>query len=243
MENVAEKLKEIIDDNGKDYLSEEPYKVYKALVKEKAADKKTAGALLYLLTTEVPGNVNPGDDIPSLSKAIQRECGLNKKMADRLAEILIALYSEDNEKEWKDKDMAGLENFQKEKLTVKWEGFATWSVGGGGVDCYYNAEIVLAPTKNLVINEDLENQLRKNRFMKAEAISSLYGKELREYLDSEFEEYCTCDDYYQPVVEDFEIEYYIKEWCKKNEFTIISCEGEGNDSGFEPDSVRRWIKY
>ena len=35
----------------------------------------------------------------------------------------------------------------------------------------------------------------------------------------------------------------VKDWCKENGFKIISCEGEGNDSGFEPDSVRRWIKY
>ena len=243
MENVAEELKEIIDNNGPDYLSEEPYKVYKTLVEEKAVDKKIAGALLYLLTTEVPSGIKPGDDISLLSKLIQKECSFNKKMADRLAEILLALHSKDNEEEWKNKDKAGLEKFRKEKLAVKWEGFATWSVSGGGVDCYYNVDIVLAPEKNLVVNEDLEKQLRKNRFMKTEAISSFYVKELRKYLDREFEEYCTCDDYYQPVVEDFEIEYYLKEWCKKNGFKLISCEGEGDDSGFEPDSVRRWIKY
>ena len=51
------------------------------------------------------------------------------------------------------------------------------------------------------------------------------------------------DDYYQPVVEDFELDYYLKKWCKKNGFKVISCEGDGDDSGFEPDSVRRWIKY
>ena len=243
MENTAEKLKGIIDNNGPEYLSEEPYKVYKTLVEEKAVDKKIAGALLYLLTTEVLCSVKPGGEISSLSKDIQRECCFNKKMADQLATILFDLYSKDNEKEWKNKDLAGLENFRKEKLTVKWEGFATWSVSGGGVDCYYNADIVLAPTKNLVINEELEKQLRKNRFMKTESISSHYGKVLRKYLDREFEEYCTCDDYYQPVVEDFEIEYYLKEWCKKNGFKIISCKGEGDDSGFEPNSVRRWIKY
>ena len=33
----------IIDNNGPDYLSEEPYKVYKILVEEKAVDRKTAG--------------------------------------------------------------------------------------------------------------------------------------------------------------------------------------------------------
>lgn len=42
---------------------------------------------------------------------------------------------------------------------------------------------------------------------------------------------------------DFELDYYLKDWCKKNGFKVISCEGDGDDSGFEPDSVRRWIKY
>lgn len=243
MENVVGKLKEIIDNNGLDYLTEEPYKVYEILIEEKVADKKMAGALLYLLTTEISGNVKPVDDISFLSKHIQKECSFNKKMSDQLAKILIALYSQDNENEWKNKDLAGLKNFCREKMTVKWEGFATWSVSGGRVDCYFNADIVLAPTKNLVVNVDLEKKLKKNRFMKAEAISCYYEKELRKYLDSEFEEYCTCEDYYQPVVEDFEIEYYVKEWCKKNGFKLISCDGEGDDSGFEPDSFRKWIKY
>ena len=79
--------------------------------------------------------------------------------------------------------------------------------------------------------------------MKADAIQKIYVKSLKGYLDREFEEYCTCDDYYQPVVEDFELDYHLKDWCKKNGFKIISCEGDGDDSGFEPDSVRRWIKY
>lgn len=243
MENVAEKLKEIIDNNGPDYLSEEPYRVYKELLESKVTDRKMAGALLHLLVSGISENVDPCDDALNLSKRIQTACYFNKKMADRLAEIMLYLHSVENEKDWKEKDMAGLEEFRKEKLEVKWEGFATWSVSGGGVDGYYNADIVLAPAKNLVIDKDLEKQLSKNRFMKTEAISDHYGKELIKYLDGEFEEYCTCDDYYQPVVEDFELEYYLKEWCKKNGFKIISCEGEGDDSGFEPDSVRRWIRY
>ncbi len=82
MENVAEKQKEIIDNNGPDYLTEESYKVYKTLVEEKAVDKKLAGALLYLLTTEITGNVKPGDDISFLSKLIQKECSFNKGMVE-----------------------------------------------------------------------------------------------------------------------------------------------------------------
>ena len=164
-------------------------------------------------------------------------------MADILADIALLLHSNENEEDWKDKDMAGLGKFRKEKMSFEWEGFATWRVSGGGVDCFYNAVIVLKPTAKLVINEELSKALKENPFMKAEAIRKIYIKNLKVYLDSEFEEYCTCDDYYQPVVEDFELEYRINDWCRKNGFKIISCEGDGDDSGFEPDSVRRWIKY
>ena len=105
---------------------------------------------------------------------------------------------------------------------------------------FTKSDLVDAP---VVINEELSKALKENPFMKAEAIRKIYIKNLKVYLDSEFEEYCTCDDYYQPVVEDFELEYRINDWCRKNGFKIISCEGDGDDSGFEPDSVRRWIKY
>ena len=242
-ESVAGKLKELVDSNGPRYLAEEPYEVYKELVNSGAADKKTAGAVMFLLTTGIMDELDTGLDAVSLSKKIQKECCFNKRMADILADIVLILYSNENEEDWKDKDMAGLEKFRKEELAVKWEGFATWKVSGGGVDCFFNADIVLKPTAKLVITEELSKALKKNPYMKAEAIGKIYEKKLVAFLDREFEEYCTCDDYYQPVVEDFELDYYLKDWCKKNGFKIISCDGEGDDSGFEPDSVRRWIKY
>lgn len=76
--------------------------------------------------------------------------------------------------------------------------------------------------------------LKKNPFTTPESIRKHYETELRKYLDCEFEEYCTCDDYYQPVVEDFEIDYYVNTWCKENGFTIVLCEGNGYDDGYEP---------
>ena len=62
-------------------------------------------------------------------------------------------------------------------------------------------------------------------------------------MDYEFEDYCTCDDYYQPVAEDFELEAYLKDWCDDNGFKIVSCEGDGGDGGYEPDSVRKWVRW
>ena len=67
-----------------------------------------------------------------------------------------------------------------------------------------------------------------------------YEKKLIEYLDSEFEEYCTCDDYYEPVMEDFELTYDVEHWCKENGFEVVSCESEGRDGGYEPKFRRGW---
>ena len=99
MEDVVEKLKEIIEDKGPGYLSAEPYKVYKKLLKDKVADKKTVGALLMIFANGIADMVRPETDLALLSKLIQTDCCFNKKMSDRLAAILISLYSQENEDE------------------------------------------------------------------------------------------------------------------------------------------------
>ena len=242
MAGVAEKLKELIDENGPGYLSSEPYEAYKELLRSKATDRKTAGALLMLFASGIPDLVKPENDPAFLSKLIQKDCCLNKKMADTLADIVLSLHSRENEDEWKAKDKAGLEKFRKEELYVKWEGSATWKTSGGSVDCYYAADIVIKPTKALVINDKLSQSLKKNPFMKTGDIGKIYERDLKGYLDCEFEDHCTCDDYYPPVVVDFELESYLKDWCDENGFKIVACEGDGGDNGYEPDSVRRWIR-
>ena len=243
MESVVEKLKELIDENGPKYLSTEPYEVYKELLRSKVTDRKTAGALLILFASGLSDFVKSENDPAFLSKLIQKNCCLNKRMADTLADIVLSLHSRENEDEWKGKEGTGLEKFKKEKLPVKWKGNATWHTSGGGVDCYYEADIVIKPTKALVINDKLSRALKKNPFMKTEDIGKIYENDLKVYLDCEFEDYCTCDDYYEPVAEDFELEAYLEDWCDENGFEIVSCEGDGGDDGYEPDSVRKWLKY
>ena len=88
--------------------------------------------------------------------------------------------------------------------------------------------------------KELSRLLKKNPFMEKDQIHKIFEKKLREYLDYEFEEYCTEDDYYQPVVEDFEIEYRVNERSKKNGFEVIACDGDGGDGGYEPKFRKGW---
>ncbi len=237
---VISGLKEIIDENGPDYLKREPYKVYQKLIANNNVDKKTAGLILYALINDVQSMAGTDMDSAQFSKKIQMECSLNKNAADHLSMIFISLYSKENEEEWKEKALRGLKQFMEEKFICKWEGLAVRDEGNGIVDCYYEAEIILSPTKEVASESGLSELLKRNPFMTKEAISRHFEKSLRDYMDAEFEEYCTEDDYYQPVCEDFAVDRYASEWGKKNGFELISCDGIGGDGGYEPKFRKGW---
>ena len=140
--------------------------------------------------------------------------------------------------ETKDEVPEGLAQFLKEELICSWKGFAVWNDGNGTVDCHYEAKIVLSPTETVPDESEFSMLLMKNPLMKKEKISEHFEKRLRDYLDEEFEEYCTEEDYYQPVVEDFELEYHVKAWCRETGFELKSWEGGGDDDGYEPKNCR-----
>lgn len=233
------KLKEIVDRNGPNYLTDEPYKVFTELTGSGAADKKTAGAILYFLVNGLLEYIDEDCTVEELSERIQKDCSFNKKMTDRLTTIFLSLYSLQNREEWKSMDLQGLEQFKKEEFSLSWKGFAVWRYSSGSVSCHYEADITLKPTPSIVVDPELAEQLRKNPFMTKESIAEHYAGLIKQYLDYEFEYYCTCDDYYQPVVEDFLVDRdAVKTWCKENGFELVECEGDGYDGGYEPDIMR-----
>ena len=242
IESIADVLEEIVNQNSPKYLTDEPYSVYTELIESGSADRKTAAAFLHLLASGMLETADPCCDVEQLSDSIRRECSLNKRMADRLAAILHILYSQDNKREWKCKALNGLSQFLREEFSYEWKGYAVWDEGNGTVDCHYEARIHLKPTESISEDEELAALLAKNPFTSKEVIHDLFAKRLREYLDYEFEDYCTEDDYYQPVVEDFgsNMEYDLPKWCKENGFELVYWEGDGDDGGYEPKFRRGW---
>ena len=150
------------------------------------------------------------------------------------------LYSEGHKEEWGRKDREGLSAFLNEDFEYTWKGYAVWDEGNGTVDCHYEAEIVLKPAGDIIEDDVLAGMLERNPFVSKEEIHRHFEKGLREYLDYQFEEYCSEDDYYQPVVEDFDVEYHVTEWSKANRFEVVSCDGDGDDDGYEPKFRRGW---
>ena len=241
VERVVEKLKEIIDINGQSYLIDEPYKVYKELIKS-GTDRKIAAAVLYVLTVGTIEHVDFTQSAELVSGTIQKECNLNKSMSDNLAMILCNLYSDENKKAWSDKNLEGLVQFLDEEFVCKWEGFEIWDAGNCTVDCHYKAEIHLSPTEKISEDKELSGMLKKNPFTAKESIHAVFSGRLQDCLDSSFREYCQADDYYEPVVEDFcgTLENDVNAWCKENGFEFMSWDGYGTDDGYEPKHTGRW---
>ena len=240
VETVISSLKGMIDRNGPHHLTNEPYQVYEELKESGITDGKTAGAILLFLVNGMMDELNRDIDFDSLCKEIQKKCCFNKKMAEKLSTIFLSLYSIANKEEWKNRKLEGLSQFLKMNFSCIWDGLSIWQTEGGSVDCHYEAEMILRPIDPDCIGKKLSDLLNKNPFMTREAITDFYENDIRNWLDEEFEKYCTCEDYYQPVVEDFEFDYYLAEWCRKNGFEIVSYEGDGHDDGYEPFFTRHF---
>ena len=112
--NVINRLKDMIDREGQSYLTEEPYRVYLELKEDFTVDKIISGGILAFLVNGMMDYVGPESDFQELSRTVQKECGFNKKMADRLAGIFLSLYSEENTEEWESKNLKGLSEFLSE---------------------------------------------------------------------------------------------------------------------------------
>lgn len=239
---IVEYIKKLIDRNGPRYFKNEPYEVYRDLLEAGATDRNTAALILHVLASAVVIDADHSYDEDMLSDTVRKECGINKRKADWIAHILSTVYSDDNKKEWERKNQEGLNQFLKEKFICSWNGFAVWDAGNGTVDCHYEAEITMMPTKTITRDEELSQKLKENPFMTKDSIHELFASRLIEYLSNKFEYYCTEDDYYQPVVEDFggNMEYDLPEWCKENGFELVAFVGDGDDGGYEPKFRKEW---
>ena len=68
--------------------------------------------------------------------------------------------------------------------------------------------------------------------------SNSFRKEWKRPWQKIFHDYVTCDDYYPPVMEDYDAEYALSECCKELGLKIVHVSSSGDMSDFEPDDMR-----
>ena len=222
-------LKELIEMNGPDYLSEEPYEVYQNLLEEKA-DPVLSGMILYTLVSgiaEKAESVNRDE----LSSLIQKKCFLKKKQTDQMADLYSSLFSEENLRQWKAKEGYGLKEFREQPWNFQWDCEKEWHQGDGYVECTCAVTAEFQVEDASVLKERFHKDLQENSFLTAEEIGDHLKTDLSEMLDDDVDEFVNADDYYEPWMEDYDCEVILSVFAEKYGLKLIdySCDGDTSD--------------
>ena len=238
---LADYLKKIVEQNGNDYLGENAYGIYRQLLEKKSVSPLSARMLLLALLSEVHQKSLELVMADAISQHIEECCCLNRDMAGFLASIFAEVYSEANQEKWRKKAGTGLKKFCRKEWEFVWEGESKWRAGGGSVDCFCNAKATVKVVNPQQVADDLKAMLAKNPLLSEKEIFAHYQDELCDQLDSDFDDYCTSDKYYEPVVEDYtgNYEYVVKEFCQKHGMELMEFECNGGSTDFEPDDDYR----
>ncbi|MBR2528256.1 MAG: hypothetical protein IKE58_07295 [Blautia sp.] len=238
LDKIQKLLKEIIDQNGIDYLQREPYRVYQHLA---ANGIPVDHARLVLVTLMAEASKNAREmETESLSKDLQKSCFLRKKPADEISAMYKSLFDDGNLSSWKEKENLGFEELCDGTWSFSWEGSGIWSRGGGHYDCDASVTAdVKVVDRDLAFN-NISSILQKNPFTDADTLFEYFQDQMEGALEADLEEYITCDDYYPPVMEDYHhnAKYALEEVCKELGFTIVHFSCSGDMSDFEPDHMR-----
>ena len=225
----------LINAEGPAFPAKHPAELLKKLVQE-LGDEPIVGALYYSCLCEIFAEAaKKSTSLEGLTALIQKRCAFKKAFAGALAAILMEVYSPDNLSHLKKTKGAAFEDLcRMESWSFVWDGEAEWTCSSGFVGCsgHGEAELRVADRKKLL--GLLEKALPNFAYCSVEEIEEAIAKKLREDLDGEFEEYCTEDDYYEPVVEDYDFGYDVKDFCRKYGLEVIDFTYTGGDEGFEP---------
>ena len=104
MNDVIDFLKDYIWKNGFEKLSEDPFAVYKAIVKpgkgKQEIEPKRARLVLVTLMSKTHEMARKGSSADEIVSHIQSEHCLNKKAAKDIASVYLELFNDENKKSW-----------------------------------------------------------------------------------------------------------------------------------------------
>lgn len=98
MEQAEGIIREIIEKQGVGYLMRDAHVVYRKLISNKVNASISRVILITLLAGAPEKSLDMNQN--SLSEAFQKECYLQKGMADRLADMYLHLFSKSNMDHW-----------------------------------------------------------------------------------------------------------------------------------------------
>ena len=181
------------------------------------------------------GSERKSVSLEGLTAEIQTRCAFKKAYAGELAAILKEAYSADNLDRLKAAKGTTFEDLcDSAGWSFVWDGEAEWTCSNGSVECYGHGEAEIRVADREKLHSLLQKVLPNLDYSSQEEIQEAIAKQLSADLDREFGEFCEDDDYYEPVVEDYDFEYDMKQICPRYGLEAFDITYEGSDEGFEP---------
>ena len=238
MNDVIDFLKDYIWKNGFEKLSDDPFTVYKAMVKSSDGDIdfKTARLVLVTLMSKTHEMARKGASTNAIISHIQSEHCLNKKAAKDIASMYLEVFNDENKKSWKEAKEAGFGKLCESEWTIEWDGRCDWHTKhGGSYPCSADASLTFAVGDKQKLHSHLKSELKVNPFLSEDDIYGILLKQIEDDLDRDMQEYCDADDYSEPYWEEFVAEgtYESEAKWKSWGLEIVEFSGSG-DIDFEP---------
>ncbi|MCR5603800.1 MAG: hypothetical protein K6G27_08880 [Lachnospiraceae bacterium] len=240
MNDVIEFLKDYIWKNGFEKMSDDPFAVYKDMVKggrnKQRFAPKTARLVMITLMSKAHEMAREGASADAVISHIQSEHYLNKKAARDIAFVYLELFNDENRKSWNDAKEIGFEEFCEAEWTVEWDGSCDWHTkNGGSYPCSAQASLTFIVEDKEKLHSHLASELKSNPFLSADDIYGILMKQIEDDLDNDMDEYCNADDYYEPYWEEFVGEGTYESENKWRSWGLEPVEFTGSgDIDFEP---------
>ncbi len=202
VESTVDALSAIITKEGYSFLYLNSFYVYESLL-DNGFDNDISSIILFALVSNVGKKSKKKESVESEIKALP----LDSDAESFLTAVFTSLYSSRRKAGMKKKEYAGLEEFLSKEWTVDIYLQAEWAYKfGTRINYSFDYTITFSASDRDVIKKYLTRDLMRNPFLTASDILEKYRKELQESVNSDFESYCTADDYYEPNVEDYDSE-------------------------------------
>lgn len=229
----------ILANNGPEYPAKHPSEFLEVLI-DACGENTLAAAMYYLALNGIFDDaMAAGIDVETLTAKIQSKGFFKKAYASELAEILMEAYSPKNLKRAEHKKGSGFQqicNMGEGEWHFCWEGQADWHSDGGTAVCHGSGGAYLQVTDQKKLKKWLQNRLQNYPYSTLPQIKDVVSEYLSEKLDADFDDYCNEDDYYQPVAEDFEFDYYLTAACKSLGIIPDGFIYDGECDDWEPDT-------
>lgn len=184
-ENISDKVTDIIDEKGFDYLYKDPLALKKALEGDGELEKKISDAFVYAIMSGV-GEKNR-NSISAVRTALEN-LPLNKAMIYFLDIIFSSIWEEYFLKDADKREWGGLEVFCFKPWDTEFSGGAVWTSPDGKrkVVSNFTCRVKFKAENMSLIMSDLGD----DHYISAEAIAVKYKKGLEEFIVADFTQWC-----------------------------------------------------